>query len=87
MNKIILIGNLTRDPEIRYSQGQNGSAVAKYTLAVDRKFKREGEANADFINCVAFGKLAEFAEKYLRQGVKIAVTGRIQTGGTGKTPC
>lgn len=80
MNKVILIGRLTRDPEIRYSQGQNGSAVAKYTLAVDRKFKREGEANADFINCVAFGKLAEFAEKYLRQGVKIAVTGRIQTG-------
>lgn len=80
MNKVILMGRLTRDPEVRYSQGQTASAVARYTLAVDRKFKREGEANADFINCVAFGKLAEFAEKYLKQGVKIAITGRIQTG-------
>lgn len=80
MNKVILMGRLTRDPEVRYSQGQNANAVAKYTLAVERKYKREGEASADFINCVAFGKLAEFAEKYLRHGIKIAVSGRIQTG-------
>ena len=80
MNKVILMGRLTRDPEVRYSQGDSASAVARYTLAVDRRFRREGEATADFINCVAFGKSAEFAERYLRQGVKIAVTGRIQTG-------
>ncbi len=80
MNKVILIGRLTRDPEVRYSQGESSSAVARFTLAVDRRFKRDGEATADFINCVSFGKTAEFAEKYLRQGVKIAVTGRIQTG-------
>ena len=80
MNKVILMGRLTRDPEVRYSQGDSASAVARYTLAVDRRFKRDGEASADFINCVVFGKQAEFAERYLRQGVKIAVTGRIQTG-------
>ncbi|MBQ8558638.1 MAG: single-stranded DNA-binding protein [Tyzzerella sp.] len=80
MNKVILMGRLTRDPEVRYSQGENASAVARYTLAVDRRFKRDGEQSADFINCVAFGRAAEFAERYLRQGVKIAVTGRIQTG-------
>ena len=80
MNKVILMGRLTRDPEVRYSQGANSLAIARYTLAVDRRFRREGEATADFINCVAFGKIAEFAERYLRQGVKIAVTGRIQTG-------
>ncbi len=80
MNKVILMGRLTRDPEVRYSQGDSQSAVARYTLAVDRRFKRDGEASADFINCVAFGRAAEFAERYLRQGVKIAVTGRIQTG-------
>lgn len=81
MNKTILIGRLTKDPEVRYSNGANGStAVARYTLAVDRKFKQEGQPTADFINCVAFGKLGEFAEKYLRQGIKIAVIGRIQTG-------
>ncbi len=80
MNKVILMGRLTRDPEVRYSQGDSASAVARYTLAVDRRFKRDGEASADFINCVAFGRAAEFAERYLRQGVKIAVTGRIQTG-------
>ena len=80
MNKVILTGRLTRDPEVRYSQGENASAVARYTLAVDRRFKRDGEQSADFINCVAFGRTAEFAERYLRQGVKIAVTGRIQTG-------
>jgi single-strand DNA-binding protein len=80
MNKVILIGRLTRDADVRYSQGENASAVARYTLAVDRRFKREGEQSADFISCVAFGKAAEFAEKYLRRGTKIAVVGRIQTG-------
>ena len=80
MNKVILMGRLTRDPEVRYSQGDNASAVARYSLAVDRRFKRDGEPSADFINCVAFGRAAEFAERYLRQGTKIAVTGRIQTG-------
>lgn len=80
MNKVILMGRLTRDPEVRYPAGAETSAVARYTLAVDRRFRREGEASADFINCVAFGKAAEFAEKYLQQGTKIAVTGRIQTG-------
>ena len=80
MNKVILMGRLTKDPEVRYSQGENSSAVARYTLAVDRKFKQEGQPTADFINCVAFGRSAEFTEKYLRQGTKIAVTGRIQTG-------
>ncbi|MEE1315384.1 MAG: single-stranded DNA-binding protein [Faecalimonas sp.] len=80
MNKVILIGRLTRDPEVRYSQGESATAVARYSLAVDRRFKRDGEPTADFINCVAFGRAAEFAERYLRQGTKIAVTGRIQTG-------
>ena len=80
MNKVILMGRLTRDPEVRYSQGENATAVARYSLAVDRRFRREGEPTADFINCVAFGRAAEFAERYLRQGTKIAVTGRIQTG-------
>lgn len=82
MNKVILMGRLTRDPDIRYSQG--GMAVARYTLAVDRRFSRSNEngndQTADFISCVAFGRSAEFAEKYLHQGIKIAVTGRIQTG-------
>lgn len=80
MNKVILMGRLCADPEVRYSQNQNQTAVARYRLAVDRRFKREGEQTADFISCVAFGKVAEFAEKYLRQGTKIAITGRIQTG-------
>jgi single-strand DNA-binding protein len=80
MNKVILMGRLTRDPEVRYSAGENALAIARYTLAVDRRFRRDGEATADFISCVAFGRAAEFAEKYLRQGLKIAVTGRIQTG-------
>ena len=80
MNKVILIGRVVRDAEIRYSQGANTTCIARYTLAVDRKFKQEGQPNADFINCIAFGKLGEFAEKYLHKGVKIAVTGRIQTG-------
>ena len=80
MNKVILLGRLCADPEVRYSQGENVSCVARYRLAVDRRFKREGDVNADFIPCVAFGKAAEFAEKYLRKGTKIAVVGRIQTG-------
>ena len=85
MNKVILMGRLTRDPDVRYSQGENSMAIARYTLAVDRRVRRnEGGAQdqqtADFIGCVAFGKSAEFAEKYLHQGTKIAVEGRIQTG-------
>lgn len=80
MNKAILMGRLTRDPDVRYTQGENSMAIARYTLAVDRRFKREGEQNADFITCVVFGKGGEFAEKYLRQGTKICVSGRIQTG-------
>lgn len=80
MNKVILMGRLTRDPEVRYSSGDSSLAIARYTLAVDRRFKRDGEQTADFINCVAFGRSAEFAEKYLHQGTKIAVSGRIQTG-------
>ena len=80
MNKVILMGRLVREPEIRYSQNEKATAIARYTLAVDRKFKREGEQDTDFINCTAFGKNAEFAEKYLRQGIKILVEGRIQTG-------
>lgn len=82
MNKVILMGRLTRDPEVRYSQGDNSMAIARYTLAVDRRFRRnnDGEQTADFIGCVAFGRSAEFAEKYFRQGLKVIVTGRIQTG-------
>lgn len=80
MNKVILMGRLTRDPETRRSEGNNPLTIARYTLAVDRRFKREGEQQADFIGCTVFGKGAEFAEKYLRQGTKIVVTGRIQTG-------
>ena len=80
MNKVILMGRLTRDPEIRYSQGERSTAVARYSLAVNRTFKRDGDPDADFINCVAFGRQAEFAEKYFRQGLKVIVTGRIQTG-------
>ena len=79
MNKVILMGRLTRDPEVRYSAGESGTAIARYTLAVDRRFKRDGEATADFISCVSFGRTAEFAEKYFRQGLKIIVSGRIQT--------
>ena len=81
MNKVILMGRLTRDPEIRYTSGDNQTAVARYSLAVDRRFKRQGdEQTADFINCVVFGRGAEFAENYLRQGTKIVAVGRIQTG-------
>ena len=80
MNKVILMGRLTRDLEVRYGAGENSTAVARYTIAVDRRFKRDGEQSADFISCVTFGCNAEFAEKYLRQGTKIVLTGRIQTG-------
>ena len=80
MNKAVLMGRLTRDPEVRYSQGEKATAIARYTLAVDRTFKRDGEQTADFINCVVFGRSAEFAERYFRQGTKIAISGRIQTG-------
>ena len=79
MNKVILMGRLTRDPEVRYSQGEQATAVARYTLAVDRR-GRSQENSADFIQCVAFGKAAEFAERYLHKGTKIVLTGRIQTG-------
>lgn len=81
MNKVILMGRLTRDPEVRYSQGAEPMAVARYTLAVDRRGRRdENGQNADFISCVAFARNAEFAEKYFRKGTKIAITGQIQTG-------
>ena len=82
MNKVILMGRLTRDPEVRYSQGENALAIARYTLAVDRRFNRNSgdENTADFINCVSFGRTAEFAEKYYHKGTKVLVTGRIQTG-------
>ena len=80
MNKVVLMGRLTRDPEVRYSQGENSTAIARYTLAVDRRIKRDGEATADFISCVSFGRTAEFAEKYFHQGLRIVVSGRIQTG-------
>ena len=81
MNKVILMGRLTRDAEIRYSQGETANAVARFSLAVDRRFRREGdEQTADFINCVAFGKTAEFLERFGRKGTKFVVEGRIQTG-------
>lgn len=80
MNKVILLGRLTRDPDIRYTQGAEPMAIARYTLAVDRRMKREGEAAADFISCVTFGKTAEVAEKYLHKGTKIIIAGRLQTG-------
>ena len=81
MNKVILMGRLTRDPDVRYSAGESGTSVARYTLAVDRRFnKRDGEATADFISCVAFGRSAEFAEKYFHQGMRVSISGRIQTG-------
>ena len=79
MNKVILMGRLTRDPEVRYTQGEQAMAVARYTLAVDRRGKNQ-ENSADFIQCVAFGKAGEFAERYLHKGTKIVMTGRIQTG-------
>lgn len=80
VNKVILMGRLTKDPDVRYTQGEKPMAVARYTVAVNRVYKRDGEPEADFINCVAFGRTAEFAEKYFRQGIKIAIVGKIQTG-------
>lgn len=80
MNKTVLMGRLTADPQVRYSQGDNATAVARYTLAVNRKFKKDGEPTADFIPCVVFGRSAEFTEKYFRKGMQVAVSGRIQTG-------
>lgn len=80
MNKVILMGRLTREPEIRYSQGNDQMAIARYTLAVERRYNRNADQTADFINCVAFGRLAEVAEKYFHRGTKIVATGRIQTG-------
>ena len=80
MNKVILVGRLTRDVDLRYSQGEKATAIGRYTLAVDRRFKKEGGPTADFIPCLVFGKSAEFAEKYFRQGMRISVSGRIQTG-------
>ena len=79
LNKVILMGRLTRDPEIRYSQGNDQTAIARFTLAVDRRYNRNGDQTADFINCVSFGKSAEFAEKYFKQGTKIVAVGRLQT--------
>ena len=80
MNKVILMGRLVRDPEVRWSTGDKQFCVARYTLACDRRYKREGEPNADYIPCVVYGKSAEFAEKYFRKGTKISVCGHIQTG-------
>lgn len=80
MNKVILMGRLVSDPEVKYTTGEKQTAIARYRIAVNRKFKKDGEQEADFISCVAFGKAGEFAEKYLVKGMKIAITGRIQTG-------
>lgn len=78
MNKVILMGNLTRDPEIRYTQGEKTMAIARFSLAINRRFSRDGETNVDFFNCTAFGKQAEFVEKYFRQGSRMLLVGRIQ---------
>lgn len=80
MNKVILMGRLTRDPDVRYSQNDSQLAIARFTIAVDRRFKRDNDQNADFISCVAFGKTAEFFQNYMKQGTKVCVEGRIQTG-------
>lgn len=81
MNKVILMGRLTKDPDVRYTEGSDSKAIARYTLAVDRKTKdANGNRQSDFISCVAFGKSGEFAEKYLHKGIKICISGRIQTG-------
>lgn len=78
MNKIILMGRLTKDPDIRYTQGQNSTEVASFSIAVDRRYKREGEPDADFFSCTAFGKTAEFCEKYTKKGTKVILEGRLQ---------
>ena len=80
MNKAILMGRLTKDPDVRYTQAATPLCITRYTLAVDRRFKREGEPSADYINCVVFGKSAEFAEKYFKKGMRVTVSGRIETG-------
>lgn len=80
MNKVVLMGRLTRDPEVRYTASDEPMAIARYTLAVDRRFKKEGEPGADFVGCICFRKLAEHVEKYYRQGLKVTISGRIQTG-------
>ena len=80
MNKVVLVGRLTRDPEVRYSQGDNATVVGRYTLAVERRYKKDGEPTADFIPCVVFGRSAEFTEKYFRQGIRVSISGHIQTG-------
>ena len=80
MNRVILLGRTTKDADVRYSQGDKPMAIASFTLAVDRKYRKEGEQSADFINCKAFGKIAEVIEKYVTKGTKIAIVGRIQTG-------
>lgn len=80
MNLVVLIGRLTKDPDVRYSSGDKQTCIARFTLAVDRRFKKEGEQAADFISCVAFGKTGEFCEKYAKKGKKFVVSGRIQTG-------
>lgn len=81
MNRVILMGRLTRDPAVRYSQGERAMAIARYTLAVDRRIRRnDSDQTADFINCIAFDRAGEFAEKYFRQGMRVLITGRIQTG-------
>ena len=80
MNKVVLMGRLARDPDVRYTQGDKPLCIARYTLAVDRRFKKEGEPTADFINCVTFGRSAEFTEKYFCKGLRVTVSGRIQTG-------
>ncbi|MGN0356035.1 MAG: single-stranded DNA-binding protein [Muricoprocola sp.] len=80
MNRVILMGRLTKNPEIKYAGKENNMAVARYTLAVNRRYRREGEQEADFISCVTFGKSAEFAQKYLRKGIRIVISGRISTG-------
>ena len=78
MNKVILMGNLTRDPEIRYSQNENSLAIARFSIAVNRRFSRQGDTDTDFFNCTAFGKQAEFVEKYFKQGSRMLLTGRVQ---------
>ena len=80
MNNVTLMGRLTRDPDIRYTQGDSPTCIARYTLAVDRRYKRDGQPTADFISCIAFGRCGEFADRYLHKGTKIALQGRIQTG-------
>lgn len=80
MNKVVLMGRLTRDPDLKFTKGSDPMAVARFTLAVDRRFRKEGEPTADFINCVVFGKSAEFTDRYFRQGMRVCISGRIQTG-------